>query len=92
MVENAQAVAQKSTPVYWAYLRDLPTTVKSRLYALGLYLFKGRFYVRTIGRTIESCDSGLISRGAYNRDFTVYETLTRLLPTEMSEMNVSLFD
>ena len=29
------------------------------------YKNQGRFYVRTIGRTIESCDSGLISRGAY---------------------------
>ena len=28
--------------------------------------------MRTTGRTIESCDSGLISRGAYNQDFTVF--------------------
>ena len=28
--------------------------------------------MRTIGRTIESRDSGLISRGAYNLDFTVF--------------------
>ena len=28
--------------------------------------------MRTIGRTIQSRDSGLISREAYNRDFTVY--------------------
>ena len=39
---------------------------------MGLYNFKGLFCPRTIGRTIESRDNGLISGWAYNRDFTVF--------------------
>ena len=38
----------------------------------GLYNFKVIFVLETIGRTIESCDNGLISGWAYKWDFTVF--------------------
>ena len=51
---------------------DYGNTVEAYTVNSRLYNFKGLFCPRTIGRTIESRDNGLISGWAYNRDFTVY--------------------